>query len=403
MSPPEANDAAGPRPSAALAAWSEYVDLLRPAGDLNALTFAPDDDQLRAELYRQLVMNVALGYFMYFQSDAVHPDWTPFLNSVFTLQPNPDDTYYHAYVDPRGTYRIVGERGTVRLLTMSLGRTAMGIGDRPGPSQGYVDFDDLDLGPHGEVDVLLGQDRPADHAGNWIALPHDTDYLLLRQRSYDWGNERDARLAIERLDAPPIRPRMDRSEIDRRLREVLGGYPRRLSAMWLSYQNSVLQRGLVNQLEMTDFGGAVPQQWYWQGLFELQPDEALVLDTELPRQRRYWNVQLNDELFNAVDFVYRQSSLNGHQARVDADGRFRAVISLEDPGIHNWLDPGGTLRGMLIGRWYGCDSRPTPTLRRVPFRELHLHLPKDTPRVGAGERATQLRARRIGAQLRRRW
>lgn len=385
------------------APWADYVDLLRSAGDLNALTFAPGDDQLRAELYRQLAMNVALGYFMYFQSDATHPDWTPFLNSVFLLQPNPDDAYFHAYVDSAGTYRIVGERGTVRLLTMSMGRTAMGLGDRPGPSLSYVDFDDLELGPGGEFDLLLSRELPAGHTGNWIALPPDADYLLVRSRSYDWGNERDPRIAIERLDGSPIRPRMDKADIDRRLREVLGGFPRRLSAMWLHYQNSLLERGLVNQLEMTDFGGAVPNQWYWQGFFELGPDDALILESELPATRPYWNVQLNDALFNTVDFVYRQSSLNGHQARVDTDGKFRAVIAMRDPGVHNWLDPGETRRGMLIGRWLASDSRPMPTLTKVSFAELRRHLPADTPTISAGDRATQLRARRIGSQLRRRW
>jgi hypothetical protein len=399
----ESKQTANASPAAAPAPWNEYVDLLRTCGELNALTLAPGDDQLRAELYRQFAMNIALGYFMYFQSDAAHPDWTPFLNSVFLLQPNPDDTYFHAYVDAAGTYRIVGERGSVRLMTMSMGRTAMGTGERPGPSLGYIDFDDLPLGPHGEFELLLSRERPAGLAGHWIALHPDADYLLLRARSYDWGRERDPRVAIERLDAPPVRPRLSKQEIDRRLREVLGGFPRRLSAMWLNYEKSVLDRGLINKLELVDFGGAVGSQWYWQGFFDLGPDEALVLETELPATRRYWNVQLNDALFNAVDYVYRQSSLNGRQARVDADGKFRAVISMSDPGVHNWLDPGETQRGMLIGRWLGCDSNPIPTLTRVPFAELHRHLPAATPRVSREEREAALRARRIGAQLRRRW
>ena len=118
----------------------------------------------------------------------------------------------------------------------------------------------------------------------------------------------------------------------------------------------------------------------------------------------WWRGRSTDRmLFNAVDFVYRQSSLNGHQAIVDADGRFRAVISVRDPGLHNWLDPGDTTRGMLIGRWYGCDSLPTPSLRRVKFAELDRHLPVGQPKIGAEQRSAQLRARRIGAQLRRRW
>jgi len=387
-----------------VADWGDYVGLLREAGDLNALTPAPDSDQLRAELYRQLAMNVSLAYFMYFQSDAVHPDWNPFLNSVFLLQPNPDDVYVNAYVDSAGTYRIVGERGTVRILSMSMGRAAMGTADRPGPSLRYVDFDeDLEPGPGGEIDVLLSRERPAGHKGNWIELHPDADYLLLRMRSYDWGHERDARIAIERLDASPIRPRMPKEEIDWRLREVLGGFPKRLSAMWLNYLKAQDAKGLSNRIELVDFGGAVGSQWYWQGFFELAPGDAVILETELPDTRRYWNVQLNDELWNAVDYLYRQSSLNGHQARIDSDGKFRAVISLEDPGVHNWLDPGETLRGMLIGRWLGCSGHPVPTLKRVPLARLRDHLPANTPMVTQAERAAQLRARRIGGQLRRRW
>ena len=60
-------------------------------------------------------------------------------------------------------------------------------------------------------------------------------------------------------------------------------------------------------------------------------------------------------------------------------------------------------RGLLIGRWLGCSSNPVPTLKRVPLKEVRKHLPADTPVVTAEERAAQLRARRIGGQLRRRW
>lgn len=383
--------------------WSQYVDLLKSADELVGLTFDPRSEQLRAELYRQLVMNISLGYFLYFQSDADHPDWAPFLNSVFLLQPNPDDTYFNAYLNSAGTYRIVGERGTVKLLTFSLGSVVMGMGETLGESLGYTDIDDLEIARDGTFELLLSRERPAGHKGNWVHLPSDAAYILVRQRSYDWGRERDARLAIERLDAPLLKPRPTKEQIDRGLRELLGGFTARLSRMWLTYQNAQVKRGLVNKLALTDFGGAVPPQWYWQGIFQFAPHEALILETELPEERKYWNVQLNDELWNAVEFIYRQSSLNGHQARVDADGRFRAVISLEDPGIHNWLDPVGTLQGMLIGRWYGCSSHPVPTLTRVPFGKLREHLPADTPRITREERDAALRARRIGGQLRRRW
>ena len=56
-----------------------------------------------------------------------------------------------------------------------------------------------------------------------------------------------------------------------------------------------------------------------------------------------------------------------------------------------------------IGRWYGADSLPIPTLVRVPFNEVRRHLPADTSFVTPEERSAQLRARCLGGQLRRRW
>lgn len=389
--------------TARLPSWSEYLELLQPAEQLVGLTFDPHSEQLRAELYRQLLMNLSLGYFLYFQADADHPDWAPFLNSVFLLQPNPDDTYLLAPVRGDAVYRVTGNRGTVRLLTFSTGAHMMGMADAPGRNFGYFDADELILGPNGEMDVIFSAERPAGHQGNWLPLHPEAEFIMVRNRSYAWGEEREATLAIERVGAPALKPRLSAERIDERIRELLGGFTQRLSRMWLKYQNAALQRGLINKIELADFGGAVPAQAYWQGIFRLAADEALVLETALPARHGYWNVQLNDELWNAVEFIHRQSSLNGHQARIDADGRFRAVISVEDPGVPNWLDPVGTLQGMIIGRWYHADTLPIPTVTTVPFKELRRYLPPETPAVTVDERAAQLRARRIGGQLRRRW
>lgn len=386
-----------------LASWAEYIELLRPAGELDGLLLDPESEQLRAELYRQLLMNVALGYFLYFQSTPEHPDWAPFLNSVFLLQPNPDDTYLLAPVSGDGVYRVCGTRGTVKLLTFSTGRNMMGMSREPGRNFGYFDADELELGADGRLEVVFSAERPRGHQGNWWPLHPEAEFILVRQRSYDWGGEQDARLAIERLDAVPLKPRQSIESIDRQIRALLAGFVAQLSRQWLSYQKSARDRGLVNRLELTTMGNAVGGQYYWQGIFDVAPHEALILDTTLPEKRPYWNVQLNDELWNAIEFIYRQSSLNGHQAHIDGDGRFRAVIAHEDPGVPNWLDPVGSRQGMLIGRWYGCSSNPIPTLTRVPLAQLRRHLPADTPVLTAPERAARLRARRLGAQLRRRW
>ena len=76
---------------------------------------------------------------------------------------------------------------------------------------------------------------------------------------------------------------------------------------------------------------------------------------------------------------------------------------MEDPGVPNWLDPAGFYQGTVYGRWYDCDSCPTPTIRRVKASEVRAHLPPDTPIVTAEERAEELSRRVRACQRRRRW
>jgi len=54
-------------------------------------------------------------------------------------------------------------------------------------------------------------------------------------------------------------------------------------------------------------------------------------------------------------------------------------------------------------RWTEASSGPAPTLKLVPLAELDQHLHAQTPRVSSQAREEQVRERRRGAQLRRRW
>lgn len=374
------------------------------AGKLWARTWAPDNEQIRAELHRQIMMNLSLGYFVYFQSTPDHPEFMPFLNSVYLLQPNPDDTYHTAHIGGDGVYRISGDRGSVHLLTVTVGKNMMGMVDEMGEQHLEKDLDDLPRGADGQVDVILSAERPARHEGAWLQIRPDSQYAMIRQRSYDWGEESDARLSIERLDNNPVKRRMATPAIERRL-DLMMAFAERLSRFWLDFVNRVKEQYAPNTVHVAPFQniGGVKAQVYWEAIFELDEDEALILESDVPETVRYWNVQLNDELWNTMEYVYAQSSLNGHQARLDGDGRFRAVVSATDPGVPNWLDTLGHPTGTLVGRWYQASDAPTPTIRRVKLADVRAHLPADTPGVSSEERAAAIRQRSRGAQRRRRW
>jgi hypothetical protein len=119
-----------------------------------------------------------------------------------------------------------------------------------------------------------------------------------------------------------------------------------------------------------------------------------------PPRCHHWSLSLANFWWEAVEYLSRQSSLNQHQARLDADGGVRAVIAHADPGVPNWLDPAGNPRGTLAARFLFADEAPALTLRVVPFARLRDELPPNTPRIDAAARAETL-ARRRRAVLRR--
>ncbi len=384
--------------------WDDYVELVRPWGSLVERAWDPSSERTQAELNRQFLMNLSLGYLMMFAGDPERPDFVPYLNSAYLLQPNPDDTYYYAVLNSAGTYRISGDRGSVHLLTLSVGWRMIGMSETRGGRLGEYNLGDM-TPLDGTVDVLLSREKPQDYDGDWCYLDPRSEYIIVRQRSYRWGEERDARLAIQRLDPIPRRERMPVAEIDRRMREAIG-YAERFARQWLDFHAELKASHPVNEFHFQPFAqfAAISAQVYWEAIFELGPDEALILETDVPQKVRYWNVQTNDQIWNAVDYIARQSSLNGVQARLDPDGKFRAVVTMDvDPGVPNWIDTGGHETGTLIGRWYEADAHPLPTLKRVPLGEVRKHIHPDTPHMAPDARRESLMHRERGAQMRRRW
>ncbi|ALR22341.1 hypothetical protein ATN00_03060 [Sphingobium baderi] len=377
---------------------------MEDASDLLALLRDPADPALTQEALRLFFLALSGGFFTAF-ADPDLPDFVPAVNTVLNASmTNPDFIYSAASIDGEGVYRLSGERGEGLFVLLDTAAGGLGVMDQLGPSCGTIDIDSLDIGTDGRFELVMSAQRPDGWTGNWRPLDPRARTLTLRQASYHWGEGRDGRFAIERLDRP-IRPRRrTAAEIAQRL-TALAGYPKRYAGLWINVIKDQAAKNLWNRFEHDDWAGrgGVTGQHYYQGLFRIEPGHALILETELPERVRYWNVQLGDLLWNTTDWMNRQSSLNGGQAEIDSDGRFRAVIALEDPGVPNWLDPGGWSEGAIMLRWTEASSGPEPSLRQVPLDGLRAQLPADTPAISAEERDRRLRQRRTGVQLRRRW
>ena len=144
-------------------------------------------------------------------------------------------------------------------------------------------------------------------------------------------------------------------------------------------------------------------QFYYEGAYELNADEALVVEAKVPDKCTYWSIILTNDIYETTDWVNNQSSLNGTQAHVDRDGIFRAVVSAKDPGVPNWLDTAGYATGAVQGRWTECSAQPIPTVHKIALADVRKSLPADTPTVTTAQREQTIRERRMQAQLRPLW
>jgi hypothetical protein len=391
--------------SSALETWPRLMDQLKAAGAAGDAALPPGlSEQDLAEVAVMKLGALMSGYLNIVHSDPDHPIFRPAIGLyVNYAAPNADTLYFSARIDGEGVYRIRGEAGDVPIVNLGPRRTFSKGGDATAAP--FVDYDLVKYrkGPNGEIDVVLSAKRPDGYTGDWLYLDPRADTFSVRFVSDDWGRQKDPRLAIERLDRPSRKTRPTAAEID----SALGALPAAVTRSVATFANHVakFEKDVgANVVKEFDYSavGALTDQRYFEMVWNFRPDEALILESPLPKCR-YWSVLLADPLYATLDWINNQSSLNRSQARVDSDGRIRVVIAHSDPGVPNWLDTVGRPRGGMQWRWMGCDDGPTPTVRRVRLADVKRSLPADTPSVTPAERDQALRERRALAQLRRQW
>jgi hypothetical protein len=395
-------------PATDLMSWEEFVDQLRPLGSRLLDRLPPAlraDPHVVQESWRLLLAGIMRATTDAIIGDRRHPMFVPELHIAQNLfQPNADTVYKTAMIDGGGSYRIKGERGTVRMFILAqLGPDTIRTG-KPSPALATCDFDTLTLDPQGRFDVLISQARPDGYVGDWWELHPQAEKFMVRIVGCRWGDEREPRFGIDRLDVPPARGRLPAAELSARLAEIplIAG---NCAGFFPDHVEQLREQGHINSLKVVDFSNmtGLSRQSYYEGAYELAEDEVLLVEVRIPREVGYWSLILTNEIYETTDWYNNQSSLNDAQARLDADGCFRAVISARDPMVPNWLDTAGYPKGAVQGRWFGTDERPTPAMRKLKYSELRAALPPETQTVSPDERDATLRARRINAQMRTIW
>lgn len=307
----------------------------------------------------------------------------------------PDFHYQFTFLDGAHSYRITGKRGTMRWSEIHLQN---GFWGDPNYRQvGIIEFDKLEMDTEGNFEIVVS---PEQHPGNWFQTDPSEHHMLLvvRDAIYDWNSEEPAQVHIERLapEGGPLQQIEDR-DLPTRIAN-LTGFVRASAREWIGRNNDIVADvGLNTFWPGREQGrGGIQHAAYHFMVFDIADDEALVIEADVPKSGRFWAVQLANLYYDTVDYLNNQSSLNGHQTVVNADGKARFVLTRNDPGVANWLDPVGNRRGVAAWRWVYCDNVTIPKVTRIKLADLEQHLPGDTARVTADQRRATIAARAAG-------
>ena len=295
----------------------------------------------------------------------------------------PDCVYMNASLRPGETYRLFGNRGTARYVGLQTMDGIAAISNRLA--------DELDIDADGNFEAILSAD---EHDGNWLQLAGEHPTLTVRNFLYDWDTEVLASLRIERI-GDAVATGADSvelaSSVSRQLHAV-GDFVYDNLKFFLDFGAMPPANGFIPPMDMSQMGAAAENRPVI-GRFELEPGEALILEVE-PPVGVYWSISLGNPWLETIHYGRHQSSLNGHQAVIDSDGVFRAVIAADDPGVANWLDTAGHSNGAMLLRCVRTETAPMPSTRVVSIDEVASALPSDTRMTTPDERAHVLEGRR---------
>ena len=301
---------------------------------------------------------------------------------------NPDNAYRIIPVEHGGQYVIRGQR---QAISPSYVTYQLVADTNTSITVGSLEQRDMEIAADGSFTITL-DDSPDDGRKNHIRLTSDALYVFARDSMGDWRQTPDA-LRVERLN-PPTRGPLSPDELAYRAARIMHvGVA--ADYYWIRMILNIPVQTMIKPMMSGPTGGLVTQVSS-SGHFELADDDAVVITLD-PVTAAYHSLVLYDLWNRSLDYRNHQSHLNNATIAPDADGRTTCVISIRDPGIHNWLDTTGLHEVQVGVRWQGIPGntlvKPLIDTRVVKIGELASVLPAGVRRTTPAERARDIAER----------
>lgn len=351
----------------------------------------------QASAVLHVLQNMQLGLAMnYVNSDPARPTLFNYMNSHVKQGGDNADAFYSGFaVDSRNTYRLRGNFGTAKYVSIT---TVERNDNTPwGGAMGAALYGhQMDVADDGSFEVIVSA-KP--QKGNWLKITERDFRITIRQFFSDWENEEPMRATVELVGEsafPPLELSADRimNALEHTV-EWLGVTVR----FWQDMMD--LFRQYPNQLkswrELSGDGvNATPGGDVECGYWTIPEGKALILRTTPPKEYLYWNFEFNNPWWETMDYRHHLSGTNDHHAVREENGELILVAAHKDPGVPNWLDTCGHTEGMMGRRWMFASESPTYQTTLVDHDKLFDILPRNVKRISADARKEQLRSRQRG-------
>ncbi|MDG1959755.1 MAG: hypothetical protein P8K76_10415 [Candidatus Binatia bacterium] len=345
--------------------WEQLCEELKGVGR-RVLETAPADPLDRAEGLRY-VARLTSVFLRMMTSDPV-PARQPLLSQAMKVGlDNPDYAYCRAGLDPRFAYVLSGDLGDASSL--GIGTFSGNLGSPEGLIRdGYVETGGLRVSPGGQFELSISLQ---EQDGNWLPMKQGTNSLQVRQVLPRRREQRPANLELRKLDDHRTPSPLDPD----RFLASLGGTPTILGGTieqflgWTAHFQSHLHEIQPIPESLIAFAQGDPSTSYNYSYWELNEDEALVINFT-PPPCDYWNLQIGNHWLESLDYFHRDTHVNQETVVLAADGSAQVVVARQDPGLPNWLDTAGHVRGGLALRWVGASEIPGTKCEVVSLASL---------------------------------
>ncbi|CAN5668229.1 hypothetical protein BH09ACT7_BH09ACT7_31010 [soil metagenome] len=308
---------------------------------------------------------------------------------------NPDSVYRVIPISGEERYEIHGRVGEHRMTEnyFTLWDANMG-------TVAVLNGRTMQVNSDGSFTITVDYD-PAGGRPNHVQSTPAAHEFYIRDVLLNWDRDDPNHLSVERIGTAPSTPARTLDEQAEATADMMAYFANFTGK--LSHGIYKMPANNFNLAWSADKVGAMRNQVYVMGRFELSGDQAFVVDVS-DGGAEYFTVPLSNIWGTTLELVDRTGSLNKAQSAPNEDGTYTYVISATDPGVANWIDTDGLGEGILTLRMaeFGVDG-PTEDLgargRVVKLADLDTEVPTLRP-VSADERRTELAERRT-AYLRR--